>query len=98
MKCTGGMKQVTMGQGKSNLAFATKVVLQELIRRPDHRLDRQKMLQKFWGQFDAFDLDRIIETLEGAGAITVQRAGKCIMYVLKQNILEEYTKYKVEVN
>ena len=98
LKCTGGMKQVTMGQGKSNLAYATKLVMQELIRRPDHRLDRQKMLQKYWGQFDSFDLDRIVETLEGAGAITVQRVGKTITYTMKQNVLEEYTKYRAEIN
>lgn len=98
LKCTGGMKQITMGQGKSNLAFATKLVLQELIRRPDHRIDRQKMLQKYWGQFDAFDLDRIAETLEGAGAINVQRVGKTVIYILRQNVLDEYTKYKSEVN
>jgi hypothetical protein len=98
LKCTGGMKQITMGQGKSNLAYATKLVLQELLRRPDHRIDRQKVLQKYWGQLDAFDLDRIAETLEGAGAITVQRAGKMITYVLKSGMLEQYTKYKSTVN
>lgn len=98
LKCTSGMKQITMGQGKSNLAYATKLVLQELIKRPDHRIERQKILQRYWGQFDAFDLDRIAETLEGAGAITVQRVGKVITYVLKQSALEEYTKYKMEIN
>ena len=98
LRCTGGMKQVTMGQGKSSLALATKLVLQELIRRPDHRIDRQKVLQKFWGQFDAFDLDRIAETLEGAGAITIQKAGKQTVYALKSSTLEQYTKYKAEVN
>jgi hypothetical protein len=98
LRCTGGMRQITMGQGKSNLAYATKLVLQELIRRPDHRSERQKLLQKYWGQLDAFDLDRIAETLEGAGAITVQRAGKTTLYVLKQDTLDQYTKYKQEVN
>ena len=98
LKCTSGMKQITMGQGKSNLAYATKLVLQELIKRPDHRIDRQKILQRYWGQFDAFDLDRIAETLEGAGAITVQQAGKARIYALKQSALEEYTKYKTEIN
>lgn len=98
LKCTGGMRQITMGQGKSSLAFATKLVIQELIRRPDHRIDRTKLLQKYWGQFDAFDLDRIAETLEGAGAITIQRAGKIITYVLKQSTLEQYTQYKKEIN
>ena len=98
LKCTGGMKQITMGQGKSTLAYATKLVLQELIRRPDHRIDRQKILQKFWGQFDAFDLDRIAETLEGAGAVSIQRVGKTITYVLKPSTLEQYTQYKSEIN
>jgi hypothetical protein len=98
LKCTGGMRQVTMGQGKSTLAYATKLVLQELIRRPDHSLERQKLLSKYWGQFDAFDLDRIAETLDSAGAITIKRAGKTTMYVLRQHVLDEYTKYKIQIN
>jgi len=28
----------------------------------------------------------------------VQRVGKVITYVLKQSALEEYTKYKMEIN
>lgn len=98
LKCMGGMKQIVMGQGKSSLAYATKLILQELIRRPDHRIDRQKLLQKFWGQFDAFDLDRIMETLDSAGAVKVQQVGKVRTYIMPQSIVDQYTKYKSEVN
>jgi len=92
--CVTGVKQVTMGSGKSPLAYQTKLILRELISRPDHCIDRQKVLQKFWGELDSFDLDRIVETLLGAGAINVQRHGTKVVYVLKESALEQYTKIK----
>jgi hypothetical protein len=92
--CVTGVKQVTMGSGKSPLAHQTKLVLRELISRPDHYIERQKVLQKFWGELDAFDLDRIVETLLGAGAISVQRHGTKVLYTLKESALEQYTKIK----
>lgn len=94
LECVTGVKQVTMGSGKSPLAYQTKLVLRELINRPDHQIERRKVLQKYWGELDSFDLDRIAETLLGAGAISVQRHGSKILYTLKDSALEEYTKIK----
>lgn len=84
-----------MGAGKSPLAAQTKLVLQELIDRPDHKVERSKILSKYWGELDAFDLDRIIETLAASGAITVSPNRKT--YILTQSTLEQYTKYKAEL-
>jgi len=92
LRCVTGVKQVTMGSGKSTLGFQTKLIVRELIARPDHQVERQKLLQKFWGEFDAFDLDRIVETLIGAGAITVQRHGTKTVYKMKESALEQFVK------
>lgn len=93
--CFNSAKQVTMGAGKSNLSSQTKLVLRELIANPEHRMSRKSLLSKYWGELDAFDMDRIAETLLGAGAIEVEYPGKgnC-MYVLQKKTLEEYTEFK----
>lgn len=95
LECVAGVRRVTMGAGKSPLAAQTKLVLQELIDRPDHKVERSKILSKYWGELDAFDLDRIIETLAASGAITVSPNRKT--YILTQSTLEQYTKYKAEL-
>ena len=97
LDCVSGVRQITMGAGKSNLALQTKSVLRELIIRPDHQIERQKLLQKFWGDMDAFDLDKIIETLQGAGAIEVVRHGKKTILILKEEALKQYTAFKSSI-
>jgi len=89
--CLAGMQQVTMGAGKSNLAFQTKLVIRELLQAKDHKIDRQKLLQKYWGEFDSFDLDRIAETLLGAGAISLGPDTKRVSYHLRPEALAIYT-------
>jgi hypothetical protein len=93
-----GMKQITMGQGKSNLASQTKAIIRELIMLPDHRITRKKLLMKYWGEFDSFDLDKIVETLQQAGAIEIFRNGAHIEYALKEKALESYLDYKKSIN
>ena len=90
--CLSGMQQVTMGAGKSNLAYQTKLVMRELIQVKEHKIERQKLLQKYWGEFDSFDLDRIVETLLGAGAIIMGPDVKKPTYILKDEALNIYTK------
>ena len=94
LECVAGVKQVTMGAGKSALAYQTKLVLRELIERPDHKTTRAKLLMKYWGELDSFDLDRIIETLLSAGAIEITNDRKT--YILKKGTLEMYTQYKTK--
>ena len=94
LDCTNGMKQITMGAGAATLSRQTKLVLRDLISRPDHKIERQRLLQKYWGEFDAFDLDRIIETLLGAGAITKEMHGTKVTYTLKKDTLDAYTSLK----
>jgi len=92
-----GMRQVTMG-GKATLAAQTKLVIRELIILPDHRISRKKLLQKYWGQFDSYDLDKIAETLLQAGAIKILRSGSNIEYEMREEALEAYLNYKKSIN
>lgn len=97
-ECITGMQRVTMGSGKSEDADVTAMVLQELLRRPEHKMTRKQLLTKFWGHMDYITLDRIAETLLRAGAITVTPAGKEVIYVMTKKTAEAYTKFKVEPN
>ena len=92
-ECTNGMRQVTMGAGKSSLAGQTKLVMRELILAKNHILSRRELLQKYWGEFTSFDLDRIVETLLSADCIEERNPGSpsCV-YVLKKAADEMFTK------
>lgn len=92
--CCQGMKQVTMGYGKSNLAAQTRLVMKTLLEAPDHRMSRKKILQRFWGEFDAFDLDRIAETLIGAGAIKTVGPSNNVEYQMQDSALQLYSFFK----
>jgi hypothetical protein len=98
IECVGGMKKVTMGGGNSDYAYATSIVLRELLDRADHRRTRKQILSKYWGEFDALTLDRIIETLVQTDAITAEREDKEIVYTMTPETVEAYMKFKKEVN
>lgn len=98
--CLDGLSQVTMGQGKSESAYETSLVMKELLKRPDHKMTRKAMLAKFWGEFDSLVLDRIVQTLVEAGALEADRVnqGKDIMYTMTKKAVDMYQKFKQEIN
>jgi hypothetical protein len=96
--CFENTKKLTMGAGRSVSAYATKIVMKELLAAPDHQVRRDKLLQKHWGEFDAFDLDKIIETLTSANAVDIMRSGSTTFYKLKESVVQAYSKLLTEVN
>lgn len=92
--CINGMMQVTMGNGSQNLAAATKTIMRELIMHPSHTITKAQLLQKYWGQFDDFDITRIAETLQASNAIEIIPQGKTMTYKMKQDALDMYTNFK----
>lgn len=92
-KCKGFMvnaKKLTAGSGKSAFAPQTAVVLQELLSQPDLKISRTKLLQKHWGQFNAQDLDQIIETMVQMGAVKQITENDEIVYKLHSEIAKQY--------
>ena len=49
--------------GKSEVAEYQAMVLQVLIKAPEHELTRQKVLQRLFGDVDSFVLNRVIENI-----------------------------------
>jgi len=92
-----GMRKVVMGVGgKSEFSDKTALVLRALLDKPEHKMTRQQMLIKYWGDIDSIDLDRVIETLVQAEAITAQRVGKNIVYELTNKAINLYSSFKEE--
>lgn len=87
-------KRLIAGAGKSQMAPQTAIVLQELLAAKDLKVDRMRLLQKHWGDFDASELDRVIETFINAGAVTLTKEGGRTYINLNPKIAEQYRTLK----
>jgi hypothetical protein len=68
-----GARRVAMGQlGQSVSAHGTSVLLRALLDREDHMISRSAALEKYWKDFDAAELDRIVESLAASKAIEIK--------------------------
>jgi hypothetical protein len=98
MDLAGNVNRTMMPVGKGEFAEKTAVFLQELLSVPSHEVARHKILQKHWGELDAFDLDRIVETLIQNKAIDVNRNGhgskSVVTYKLTKSSLDIYLKFQ----
>lgn len=90
MGTLGGMRKLTMGTGKSNLASQTRTVIKALLSAPAFTMTRARILRNFWGQLDRYDLDRIVATLEGAGAIRITNETE-LAYTLTEETVRTYS-------
>jgi hypothetical protein len=95
--CCKGMKHVTIGRGKSTEGSAMRMIIKALIDIPDHKLTREQLLSRYWGDISVFDIDRIAETMQAAGAINIQNNGKIRTYCLKPNALDLYVNFKKQI-
>lgn len=59
-------KKIVGGKGKSRLGEQTHIVIKALWSADEHYITKQRLLTRYYGQFDTLDLDRIIQTLENA--------------------------------
>ena len=85
-----GMRKVFLGSGEHSLAKPTAHILRLLVGKIEHRISREKLLQALWGEADAIDLDRIVDTLCQAGAIEIEKIDNETYYSLKSSVLESY--------
>ena len=92
----GNVNRAMLPSGSSAFADQTATILQELLNTPGHELSRRRILQKFWGDLDAFDLDRIKETLIQKDAVDIRRCGKDEFYKLKRWVVEKYLNFAKE--
>jgi hypothetical protein len=92
-------RQVMLGSGKDvNLSYKLKLVFRALVLKPNHTLTRRELMQRFMGDIDHFDLDRIIEMMLAADCIKVlyPNTGRA-EYTLKENALKLFDSMEKEV-
>lgn len=108
-KCLGfvpGARKVALGaQGKSVSREGTAVVLRYLLAHPEHAVSKTKLLQKFWGHFNADELKVIIDSLVIARAVKLEQrqtpTGRGLgtvedWVILEPKVLENYNKLQKE--
>jgi hypothetical protein len=92
---TLNVKKTIIGSGKGQMAPQTGAVLTLLMKQPELKIGRKRLLQRLWGDLDANELDRVIETLIQAGAVKVFRdENKELSYELKQEFYDQYRSMK----
>jgi len=85
-----GMKKVFLGSGEHSLAKPTAHVLRILVTKPEHKISRLKLLQALYGEADAIDLDRIIDTFNQSGFIDLLNVNGEIWYQLKIEVVNQF--------
>jgi len=90
IELAGDVNKALMPSGKSEFANKTTVFLQEMLKSPEYEVSRRRFLQKHWGDVDAFDLDRIVETLINAQWLDTRKDGKDTHYKLRATAVEQY--------
>ena len=80
--------------GKSEISEHQAMVVHVLLKAPDNELTRTKVLQKLFGDVDAYVLNRVIETLVEANAVTAQTRGGQIFYKLTPAYLKQLAEWK----
>lgn len=85
-KCLGlsGLNRVTAGIGLSDYGGKIAKFLDALLKSDSYRMSRVDLLKRFYGDFNAGELDIIVDTLEQAKAITKVKAGTQMYYKLTE--------------
>lgn len=101
-------RRVSEGKGKDPLGPQAKIILDYMLAAPNHTIQRQKLLQKGYGDFDSVVLDRIVDGMfiendwVKKDRITVTRKNGTEVqeweYSLTQEAIEQYKKFSERSN
>lgn len=91
----GNIRKVTHGQkGKSQYTQQKTMVIHELLKRNNHTITRQQLLQKYWMHFDTTTFDEIIyPSLNTAGIVNMENNGGVILYTMPEEQVKELSKF-----
>jgi hypothetical protein len=94
MRLIKNVQRATVAQGKGSLSRPMNIVLTELINAKDNMISRIDLLKRNYGEFDAMELDRIVESLGQSGALKEDRRGKLLYYIMPEAIVNRYKEFK----
>src|SRR5574343_131785 len=86
-------RRVTNGRGKSELSDKNKIFLDYLLSQDNFSALRRKVLSAKYGDIDAIDLDKIVDTLTQAGIITTESTTAGPVYKLSEQYANQFKGY-----
>lgn len=89
----GNVRKTTMSSGRDAHAQEKALVINELITREAHTISRQQLNKKYYMHASATDWDDIMRQLEIAGSIEIQHSGVNILYIMPDEIVEEWRSH-----
>jgi len=92
-KLIGNVRRTTLGSGKSSFAEHKKLLILELLDRPNHTITREQLNNKYYMHASHEEWDKICEQLEIAKAIRSEAMGNIITYVMQEEQVEILKKY-----
>lgn len=92
-KLIGNVRRTTLGSGKSSFAEHKKLIILELLDRPNHTITREQLNNKYYMHASHEEWDKICEQLEIAGAIRTETMGNLITHVMREDQVEILKKY-----
>lgn len=91
MRAMHGSASMTTSQGiDKSLSSKLKLVIHDLLHSEAFTITRQKLLSNHPGDFDKFDLDKIVDTLFEAGGLTYKTTGKDTFYTLTEKAVKSF--------
>ena len=81
-------RKVAGMDGKSSTTGILKSFLVIMFNAPGYELTRKQVLQKGFGDFDSYELDKTIETLTQTGFVVQSQGGKEIKYKLTKGCID----------
>lgn len=82
----------TMASGNSTIQEAGTVFLTDLWHAEEHKLTRRDFLSAHWGVVDAELLNKLVETFEQSGFISIRIDGSTVTYTATKKCLEMLAK------
>ena len=93
MNTLSSTKTMIVGEGKQEHARKAKMILGIITNSPDHKITRKNLISRGFGEFDALDIDRVIETFEQGGLVKKWSSGKDLWYRVTEEAITLLTKF-----
>ncbi len=95
-KLVGNIRRVTVGKTgeEGSNAVRKKLLLEELMERPDHKISRAQLNRKYWIQGNINEWDETVLSFEAAGFIKIYSGeGSTIYYEMTPEAVTEMEKF-----
>jgi hypothetical protein len=93
-KLVGNVRKTTMTRGsKKEYAEQKAIIINELLKRDNHTISRLQLMKKYTYNFNASELNEIIQSLEQAGTLKSEMQGNQVLYIMPPTVVQEYVNY-----